>query len=107
MTYYDYVDKTEVLNKLHKDLCNYLINFKDNKFCDIIYWKIILQNNNFSKVKNLLKLFILSFKKKKSFKNKKIISAINLYLDTFNYFFNETFINDYYELITTIKNNNK
>jgi hypothetical protein len=108
MSYYDYIDKTEVLNKLHKDLCDYLINFGVGEFCDMIYWKIILQENNFTDIKNLFNLFISNYlKNKKSFKNKKIISAINLYLDTFNFFFNETFINDYSDLITNRRNDNK
>ena len=99
ITFYDYQDKTNILNKLHEDLCNKINIFPIDNIDKIIYWKDILHKNNFEYIKNILNIYIFTYiKNKKSVKNKKIISSINLYLDTFDSIFNETFKNDYYEL---------
>lgn len=107
MLYYDYIDKINTLELLHNNLAEKLIKIPYENMHDInkiIYWKNMLLHNNVDKIKKNINLIILSFlTNKKSIKNKKIISSMNIYFNKINSFFNKSFIDDYYLLNVNYK----
>lgn len=107
--YYDYVDKIELLNKMH---CEF--NFLDEKMHYILNPKVILQScSNFVELRTLWLSYYLFIHSEKKYNKKRLLEIskkINNYLDIFESFFSENFCKDHIQLCSDISNkinNNK